>query len=1179
MEISALLQDLRNREWYKGQILKTIEEPGTMPNAMSLDIFKEKNKHLANTSMTRLMETLSLDYIPLNLMSGLERAFPPDGQFGDSILASRKSAYRELLWQIVCLSEALDRGRMSIVLCSNARRNQYCAKLLRETISYADIEYAIEVNCIEGIDNLLQMETSMPMILVMEPVQLQKLLSSGIQGLIKERILSSLGRVAIPCLEEWPPALTTHTAYLLRRLHVECGIRGVFPSLVATASPALAFEDFIKELWGKSIAGNSIIAKADSTGSVPLHFINYSGAMLRDLDAQNRWIRESPEDTAVNLLNWLARSDETLPKETEVHYLVDVSGSMGDSLDSVTKFVLNDLSKLLENKSDGHLVKLTTFDKNASQAYPSNGANGKIGEDFSLEDFQGILQSLNAYGGTDIAVALVSAMKSAMSSEAKYIDLVLLSDGLSNITPQQSMELLELRHRIVSSGRTLKLTYIMLDATPPPAIRNLIISLGGVILTKSSEELRRSVRANEARPSEIILFLSGEKGLPNRILQNVGGVRRVVFTRDVGNLMDSSNRDSLIAPQNVVAVVVSGRFSSIEQIKEQIAHLGKDTLPVFILSETEAWGQMVTEDFPESKSLPLSMLIHTENPYVREAQLKRIIANSEIDSRIYRYLYYGRDEYKQLLYALGVESAENQPDRGIPLPDGFTALNRDGVEYVGLSEPYDENSPLPNLTTFSQNFIATHGEFEMLKDAATAPLLLGNIIDCGEGSTWVTEVSGGRIEIRDRSFDKHALLADSISIAEEGNETASVGKKIGMLKQKPVRVKYHVIGFRTYPKGNLDDDFNDVEKGPYDVDFKSTAIQWLPKGECSGKALIGLANSLRLTLVSIVKYADQNVLVLPDLDAKCIWIADLAPGGNGVSSMLMNEGFDVFSELLRLGGRVLLDCPCETGFASATRKTEAPASNDTGCPRCMRVLGTVLLKDGKNLYDTGSKQETLNWLNSQGYLPPTASDHINEKYSQGITESSRIVGRDAGSRYGCLSLVRKVFADRLGLEIDAQDIARFDWLPPTETRYLGVYYPNENKLTLKRGMHEWESLDVLAHELFHNYQHRTGIFNYAILAAEGIPYDGKLFIEGTAQWAACQVADALAIRSSLTRANIWVDKGNEYMDGFQVIKFLEENFDGISTVIAFMLSGDIADVTKGRIRSLPELYAECGLNF
>jgi len=111
MKTSFLLQDLRNQNFYRGQILRVREEIGISPESILSRDFVASVPRLNGGSLPRLLEVLGHDSVYRSLAAGLARAFndvSPAGGDEDAILSARVSGSRELFWQLVALLEALD---------------------------------------------------------------------------------------------------------------------------------------------------------------------------------------------------------------------------------------------------------------------------------------------------------------------------------------------------------------------------------------------------------------------------------------------------------------------------------------------------------------------------------------------------------------------------------------------------------------------------------------------------------------------------------------------------------------------------------------------------------------------------------------------------------------------------------------------------------------------------------------------------------------------------------------------------------------------------------------------------------------------------------------------------------------------------------------------------------------
>ncbi len=1193
------LKDLRAAPYYRGQILRSRLHEGLAPSSMPLSDLTDRVPRMKAGSIKRILSVLGMEDVYSFIIGGLDRAFPADdiGAFGDSILVAGRSTSREILWQLIALTEALDEGRLSLVLCSNPHRSQCAKQTLDSTIEKADISYALSVAHLETEDDFGAFNESVPMIAVIRPEMLLSLLQSSSHRRAKERILYSLGRIIVPSIDEWTPALATNTAYLIRLLHVECAIRGVRPSFAGTSCAVMNLESFVNEFWGRPIRDDSFV-RNDSVESPPICFVNYSGAMIRDPRDKETWVRESPKEVASNLLDWLVQKGVAGKYSgTELHYVLDVSASMIDSLPAVSEALIGDLEIKIQSGSikQGDRVKLTVFDMSARQVFPVEG-DGTL-TDSTLEEFSSVIRSLEPGGGTNIPVGLGAAMESALSSDSRILEVILFSDGESPILPTHRLKLLRLVRTASSEGRSMALLYVVLDDIDPPldpplGIKNLVTELGGTITAKSIRSLAATSQFGTANTKEeTIVFVSGEKGLSEEIVQeHQTGTRRLLFTRDTTKLIDPNSKQ-MVDPKSVIAVVLSGRFGGSAEIKDQVQHLGRSSLPVFILSEAEAWGQMLMEEYPEMDALAMAPLIWTRNPVTLRSRLRSIVRDGEIDAEIFRYLVKGTALYDTMLQRVGTTDLQEHPPTSASnddIPLGFDLFERSNSMYVRVARAYGYSSESQHtrLDTFTPDTLLVEGAgISEYRDCETSGMLIhpGAIIDSHGRSAQVRKTGAGSVELVRKTNDRYTAILDELSVIPTAEDRWSASarrtERLGRLMFGPAKLSGKVIGYRRYPDSNLDDLYEDTFEDETPFNFDTFGLKWEPTSADGGQlgldVTVGLANILRLTLAAVFRYAKETVLVYPDRNG-CIWILDLAPGGNGASALLF-EDHQVIVDLLRVGGRVLLDCACEDGFASP--ETASGRHNDNGCLRCSRVEGFVILSESsvhRDLYSEVSKRQTLQWLLANRHLPGSGKMHIQEKY-EGIDDVRRVIGTDSMSRRGCMKLVRRILHDRLGLDIEDSRLASFEWKHDADD-ILGSYISGENRISLNKGLREGSVFSVLSHEMFHNYQSECdNLFNHQVLGESGSEssmVDGKLFTEGSAQWASSHVMDALALRSSLTAANL--RKGDEYAGGFQLFKYVEESF-GVAAVLEFLRTGDISRATGGTISTIGHLLSLAGV--
>lgn len=1217
----SLVDALREQPFYRGQILSLQHVRGKPADSAPYgDLFRTGElAHMKGSSMPALLQTLGMEDVYAGLRGGWRIAFPPQGRFSDDvILKAPKGLFRETFWHVIALTEALDFGRCSLVVCRNDQHAKRVHAQLADVIRRADVSYALtaaQLLCAVDYDVF---KDTFPQILVTTPAELLSLLMRPSTDRKRAGVLRALSRIIIPSAEEWPPALASNAAFVMRKLNLECLLVGAPASAVVTIDPCPNAELFVQELVGRSIRQENVVA-GDGVETVPTVVAYCSGSMVRDPNNPGQWIREPlvqfaagrsgayfatdvpvttvDQNRADSLLAFLAGGQKrSLNAGCELHYVLDVSGSMADVLPRVVESVIGDLRRKIEKGTFGasaagqDRLRLSVFDESTIEVFASDFSQG------TMDEFEKVARAQTIRGGTDIPQALAKALEASVGSGKEVIELILFSDGCSLIPAPTKNALVRMLRENRARGVAIGIVYVALDFDPPHDITNLVErELGGVVVKVSQAELSAASYGSgvlDESQGSCVVVLSGERGLPAFVIQPYQGrERKLVFARDLSVLVEDPNQgdSAIINPRQVHSVVVSGRFPNAEEIVAQVSRMGRRRIPIFVLLEAEASSRLTTESlevFRAHAGLWRMPLVNSENAHSRNRMLQALVED-EMDVFHFRYLAMGDVAYPQLRkYIEGTLKPEDKNEvwRSVQaaLPEGYRLIARND-RLMLRREQAVKRDVAPDMRTFSQDAIALSGQGETtVRDRAWSELIYheGARLDIKDKMLQSAGVRDGQIQLtaitRDVAYPIVSMGRIAFSDSIEHPVEQSMVERLGRLARGPVRVSLDVIGLRQFPLGNLDavprDDYHMDASGrlaPRQIECETRGLMLKLDGASSPDVLAGIAGSLKVALVALFRYADQTVFVHQQNGE--IWLFDLAPGGNGAVDLLYSDRA-LLSKMLQIGGRLLLDCPCEGGLKGASTQADVSGSlSDNGCPRCVRTAG-VVVKDTP----AAGKRETLEWLQDHGYLPGTAQLHLSEKY-EGIDTASRISGEDSGSRKGCMKLIRKILLDRLGLEIADREVAGFEW-KPDDGEILGIYDAGANKIRMVRGLREWFALDVLAHELFHNYQCKCDeLFNHAVLGDSGSaqpPFGGKLFIEGSAMWAESHVMDTLAIQSSLTAANL--RQGDEYGAGFQLFKYLEENH-GLAAVLSFLHSGDITQATAGKIPSIEKFYSLAGV--
>lgn len=1197
MDPAAFLDQLRRQPFYLGQILRVRTFDPEEGASCGVEKLPQEAAGLSGGSLPGLLSAAGLASLPASLLGGLRQAFPAraDGRVTrgtvsarqDSVLEAAFSFERELFWQLVCLVETLDLGASCLVLCPGQAEGAAAARSLDTLIERTGIRYALRVDLATEPSHLLALKRNPAPIVVLTPWTLRGLLHDRGLGDLRDLLLASLRRVVLPCVDAWSGPLASNSAFLFRQLNVALARRGNSARIAATSSPATNLQSYLSTLVGRTVDPAALV-RSDTVPMNGVLLVNYTGGLKRDEGDPKAWVRQDREKVARDLLEWLVGRFPGEPAD-ELHYLLDVSASMEPRLEAVKAAILQDLDgrRTSGMLAPGARLRLTAFDVTATPVF-----NEEVDGEGTAARFRSALGVLKVGGGTDVAEALGIALALTLSGSARKSRIFLFSDGESFVKSEQRTSLLELARSIEKQGRRFDLDYFVLDAQPLEEIRTLVVALGGRVVARETRELSGTGALDDSYENEKgdVVVLSGPDGLAGDVVQGLQAGRRPIrYTRSLA-MLDAELRAGSVGAgsRSVFAVVVSGRFGRIEEILEQVRHLSHGILPVFVLTEAEGAAQTLVEDFPETEDVRRALLAFPRNPFVTRMRLEEALAGGAMGIPELGYLLEGEPKREAFERSLREPQAPHPAaTTDIVLPEwldfapGNTLLVRSVKD--GGTAPDAAEYPLDAYTPERVRL-----DFEGVSGWAETALLALRHHDGApvEGDSGVAEVAASSlappsVSLRRRSRDRYFPVVSNLELRPVSAESKLDDSVLGAFRGGRVVFSGSLSAVRRFPGGNLDDQSSLATIAPARAcSFETWGFEWRP-GNATGGVLWGLACTARLALVGLLRDPVYGLAVVPSAEGT-IWFVDLAPGGSGVSAALdpvLAADRDALRHLLALGGRIVLDCPCETGLSGASKGNVGGSVVDTGCPRCLRPLGPEFEGPAVAADGNVSKRGTLKWLAEAGILPTSARLHIEEKFG-GVHDAARIAGEDVGTRTGILKRVRRVLADRLGLVNDPEADARFQWLEDGDAKKcLGLYEPGPNVLSVLEGMKEWQSFDVAAHEYFHNLQWTLpGLFSHERLGHQAEPkppFEGKLFVEGSAMWAESQVADSLALRTALHLHNL--RQGDEYGEGFQLMKLIEERYGGVGAVLSFLRTGDIGLASGGRVKAIGQLFSELGI--
>jgi hypothetical protein len=229
---------------------------------------------------------------------------------------------------------------------------------------------------------------------------------------------------------------------------------------------------------------------------------------------------------------------------------------------------------------------------------------------------------------------------------------------------------------------------------------------------------------------------------------------------------------------------------------------------------------------------------------------------------------------------------------------------------------------------------------------------------------------------------------------------------------------------------------------------------------------------------------------------------------------------------LSLSYRLLNSCPCASG-----------------CGRC--------LKPAMHPFERSPELDKIRAMKSIGTLLGLERLDSDLKY-----KIKGLPGPEAEERYRRVSnLILEVSKDKLDLQIPV--LARLITVSSFESvGVLGTYSSGENLVRILAPLEENTALEVIAHEYAHNWQLQPSAPHFApCLIDQRWPHDGKIFLEGFAQWVAFKMDDFWGLADAA--GSICLRKDDEYGDGFKI-------FNAIENEIGFM--GTLKFAREGSLR-------------
>jgi hypothetical protein len=252
-------------------------------------------------------------------------------------------------------------------------------------------------------------------------------------------------------------------------------------------------------------------------------------------------------------------------------------------------------------------------------------------------------------------------------------------------------------------------------------------------------------------------------------------------------------------------------------------------------------------------------------------------------------------------------------------------------------------------------------------------------------------------------------------------------------------------------------------------------------------------------------------------------IYDKVPNGNGISSWIEKH----LDHILAQCYRVLVQCPC-TG----------------GCPGCIQIPGCQYEEANSDLDKIASIR--------------VLGKYLEEPYQETIKYRTKKVDSVEAMDYYRWLIVDHILPNHFKLTIGSPAELRIEIDPKKIPANIAGYYLPARNLVLCKPYNLQEMISLMSHEYAHNWQFQGKPLRMhpSLMDEANVPYfDGKLFLEGFAQWIEFKLADCLGFRETVE--GIIFAHCTEYREGFLVLKWLEDQPEGGAyAVIHFITTGE-----------------------
>ncbi|XOV87591.1 MAG: Zn-binding domain-containing protein [Pseudomonadota bacterium] len=790
------------------------------------------------------------------------------------------------------------------------------------------------------------------------------------------------------------------------------------------------------------------------------------------------------------------------------------------------------------------------------------------------------LSAIAPTGGTDFFRTLKHVFGKLENDTTNII--VMLSDGGDDLEAEEFEELASIWNWADSDANVF--CYVSLGETPPPGILRLVQEVNGSIVHSLANEplvipgaVDEVGEDNVLGEGQIPIFFTGSVGSIDDVAGDVGLPR-------VGQLyVDGYSAFEQISPKkgvmSNVAIVVGDR-SPQRWLVDKFVHAASPEKPFLLFSVITAEpGAMQAfhrryHNLEQLKHLRLP--IETHNTITIEEAIRAQSTGGHISgAALARLLGEPLSTAAGRSVVLRISRLEGRLINAVTLASDILQVLERGLDWRLFDYRLELQAHDKSRSEVRVEIPSRGVDFKFPRAKALVAVAPGHLTDSSWGRHWIANVSsssGYTLSIPSHLESNPATpvirIEDISHVSSDASRTVtSLGLKLELSR---CRVHFRVVGYRdghySGEPWNFDRD-QGQESGMHKTDHPTDVVESLKAlriatldGEAMPSGLSAALNTAAMSQVAGLKPAD--ILTVEAGGEICV--IDLFPGGSGLCEALLED----IDELIEVATENLLLCACTRGDTEI-RVNQLPANLD-GCSGC--------LIDPQSRFDLSgeiraSKRRILEFLCAR-----VASDrHMVERFARKYhPNDSELEIFDPPGAVGYARVVRDLFRFKFASDFRLLGDCTVAWDRSGELpqNVLGQYSYGSRKIMLRSGLIEDQAIYVLAHEMVHHWQNVSGQYARERLEGGEIPHNGLLFTEGSAQWMARHVVDALNLHDEIASAD--QRRGDEYGEGFKCLKYIECQF-GMRAVFVFLRSGDISKATAGKLNDLDELYISSGI--